>query len=328
MKRLGPELKMPNLKASNLKAPPFLADVYYDIRDRRLLPLVALVVVAIAAVPFLLGGSDEPLPPEMAAEEAAEATRLEIVDGSELNVVEAKPGLRDYRRRLRGRTPTDPFMQRYTGVPREVQLRSSEGAATAPASGSVTEVDESVTEVDETVTPPSEESSPPSSAPPAGKAPGGTPTGSGRPNEPDDLDGKRLFGYRPDIRFGVAGSKDLKLHDDLPLGSLLPKQNAVVLFVGATQSGKRVLFSVAPEVVVRGEGGCVGGAENCRFLSMRAGDAVDLLLGTSGRAYRLNVVSIDFVELEVPPRSHRASGSGTGNARHGLVPGLPQNFSN
>ncbi len=46
----GPELKMPEPKA-----PAFLADLYYDLRDRRLLPLLALVVVAIAATPFLLG---------------------------------------------------------------------------------------------------------------------------------------------------------------------------------------------------------------------------------------------------------------------------------
>ena len=42
-----------------LKVPPFLIDLYYDLRDRRLLPLVALVVVAIVAVPFLLGGGSE-----------------------------------------------------------------------------------------------------------------------------------------------------------------------------------------------------------------------------------------------------------------------------
>ena len=53
MKRLkaGPELKMPDLKV-----PDFLVDLYWDLRDRRLLPLVGLAIVAIVAVPFLLGG--------------------------------------------------------------------------------------------------------------------------------------------------------------------------------------------------------------------------------------------------------------------------------
>jgi len=61
MKRLK---KGPELKLSELKVPPFLTDLYYDLRDRRLLPLVALVVVAIFAVPFLLGGeSTKPATP-------------------------------------------------------------------------------------------------------------------------------------------------------------------------------------------------------------------------------------------------------------------------
>ncbi len=57
MKRVGPELKMPDLK--NAKVPPFLSDLYYDLHDRRLLPLVGLVLVAIVAVPFLLGGGSD-----------------------------------------------------------------------------------------------------------------------------------------------------------------------------------------------------------------------------------------------------------------------------
>ena len=54
MKRIGPELKMPKLKGSDAKVPPVLADLYYDLRDRRLLPLIALILVAIVAAPFLL----------------------------------------------------------------------------------------------------------------------------------------------------------------------------------------------------------------------------------------------------------------------------------
>jgi hypothetical protein len=319
MKRLkGPELKMPEVGV-----PSFLADVYYDLRDRRLLPLVALVAVAIAAVPFLLGGSDEPLPAQT-PEEAAEAARLQIEDDSSLTVVEAKPGLRDYRKRLRGRTPTDPFIQRYTGIPERAQLTSEAVISTTDVSGG--SVDVSAGESGDPV------SSPPSSAPApgSGHGQGGTGTKPGKTggDQPDSLDGKRLFGFRPDVLFGVAGSGQLTLHDDLPLGSLLPEQNAVVLFVGVTQNGERALFSVGPEIIVRGDGGCVGGDENCRFLSMREGDAVDLLTSLTGPSYRLKVESIDFVELDLPPKSERASGSRAEGPRQGLAPGLPQNFSN
>jgi hypothetical protein len=310
MKRLkGPDLKMPEVKV-----PPLLADVYYDLRDRRLLPLAALVVVAIAAVPFLLGDSEE-VPPPGAAAVSPEAEQ-EGLEGASLTVVEAKPGLRDYRKRLRRRTPTDPFKQRYTGLPKGAQLTSETSSVTdTGASGGSDDV--SVT-IDETTTSPGtgHGTTPPS----GGQAGGGS--------QPDDLDGKQLFGFRPDVRFGVAGSGKLSLHEDLPLGSLLPKQNAVVLFVGVTQNGKRALFNVVPGVVVRGDGGCVGGEATCYFLSMREGEAVDLLTGTPGRSFRLKVESIDFVELDLPPKSERASDSAASDPGHGMTPGLPQNFSN
>ena len=71
----GPELKLPSFRRSKgeattasggglgAKAPDFIADLYYDLRERRLLPLIALVVVAIAAVPLLLGNSEEVVVP-------------------------------------------------------------------------------------------------------------------------------------------------------------------------------------------------------------------------------------------------------------------------
>jgi hypothetical protein len=318
MKRLkGPELRMPEVKV-----PPFLADLYYDMRDRRLLPLVALVVVAIAAVPFLLGESEEPLPPDTAAVSPTEEAELGQPDGSTLTVVEAKPGLRDYRKRLRGRTPTDPFEQRYTGLPEAARLTTSETSSVTDVGGGGESGEGSVT-VDDTST-----STPPGGSGPGATAPPDDGAGSGKGDQPDSLEGQQLFGFRPDVRFGVAGSGKLSLHDDLRLGSLLPERNAVILFVGVTQNGERALFNVAPGVVVRGDGGCVGGAENCRFLSMRAGDAVDLLTGSPGRSFRLKIVNIDFVELDLPPRSKRASGSSATESRRGLAPGLPQNFSN
>ncbi|HEX8690792.1 MAG TPA: hypothetical protein VF729_11170, partial [Solirubrobacterales bacterium] len=296
MKRLkGPELKMPDLKA-----PRFLADVYYDLRDRRLLPVVALVLVATAAVPFLLGDSEE-APPPMAVEEAAEAARLEIEDEPGLTVVEAKPGLRDYRKRLRKRTPTDPFKQRYTGLPNDIQLESSEvgtvsetDVSSSSGETSVTEVDGSVTEV-ETV-------------PPSGPSSGAGGGGSGAKGAgSDDL---RLFGFRPDVRFGVAGSQDLELHEDLPLGSLLPKKKPLLVFIGVSENGERTAFDVSPEVtLVRGNGACIGGMQSCRLLFLREGEAVDLLTEEAGRTFRLKVESIDFVEVDVPKQ---ASASGTG----------------
>lgn len=297
----GPQLKKPNLKLSELKAPPFLGDVFFDLRERRLLPLVALVVVAIAAVPFLLGSdAEEPVPPVDPATLAEE----EATGGSSLHVVEAQPGLRDYRKRLRGK-PTDPFKQRYTSLPPGAQLTTTD-ATSGGGGGELSVSEDTVVTVDEPV-------GSPGPTGPRGTS-GGSGGGSGRSGKtanPDGLKPGRLYGHRPNVRFGQAGSGNLNLYKELPLGSFLPKNNPVVLFVGVTQNGKRALFSVTPEVsLVRGNGDCVGGVRNCQILSMRPGRAVTLLTGAPNRSFRLHVVEINLVEVGIPKKQpEKADGS-------------------
>jgi hypothetical protein len=307
----GPELKLPKLKmpsrkgsgskGPDLKPPAFLADIYYDLRDRRLLPVIALVLVAIAAVPFLLGGDSE----ELALPAEGAVTESDTAKVSSLTVVEATPGLRDYRKRLRGRSASDPFVQQYT---------ESESAGSAPeagssavsssgeaSSGSVSiEVDESESgEVVETAPSPGSDG-----GSPGGGSPGGT--------DPDD--GRRFYGYRPNIRFGAAGSGELTVHEHLPLGKLLPQKSPILVFIGASENGNQVAFNLTREVVsVRGPGRCVGGKEDCNLLILRAGQAVDLVT-EAGQTFRLHVIQIDFVEVDRP----KPAGSSSAKRRSAL----------
>jgi hypothetical protein len=308
MKRLkkGPELKMPELKV-----PDFVADLFYDLHDRRLLAPIALAIVAIVAVPFLLGGGSEPPRPEPAGV-ATLSTASQAGDPASLTVVEAKPGLRDYRKRLAAREPTDPFKQRYTAPSVEgAELGSSTENSSSSVSSTVTTGSGSSTIG--TVTVPDEPSSSPSS--PATSPP----SGGGQTELPN---GSHLFGFRPDVRFGVAGSDELTLYEELQLGRFLPQKNPALVFIGATQNGKRALFDVSAEIAsVQGDGSCVGGTSSCRILSMEEGQAVTLLPGSGGQPFRLAVVSIRFVELDVPKKASSSS------ARPGAA-GLAQNFSN
>lgn len=306
------KLSRPNLKAPDLKAPPFLVDLYYDLRERRLLPLVALVVVAILAVPFLLGGdSAEESPPSPGASGVASPSEAETAS---LTVVEAKPGLREYKKRLRGRTPTDPFEQRYTGVPEGAELSVETTTATSSAGGGSSENASTETGVTGGST---------GAAPPSSGGSGDGSAGSGGSADGDDspLDGRRLFGFRPDIRFGVAGSDDLVLHEELPLGSFLPRSNPVLVFIGVTQNGNRALFDVSREVSwVQGDGDCVGGKAACQVISLKKGQAANLQTATG--TFRLVIVDIDFVEVDVP---HKASSSSA--KIEPRAAGLSQSFS-
>jgi hypothetical protein len=293
----GPDLKMPDLKV-----PQFAADVYYDLRDRRLLPLVALVVVAIAAVPFILGEDASEVQPSTI--EAPGGPAIATTE-ARLTVVQDTPALRDPRKRLRGRTRTDPFKQRYTGLPQGAQLKSVEVTSSSGSADS-SEV-ESVTggAAGETLPVPSS---------------GGS-VGAG--DDDEELENGRLYGYRPDVRFGLAGSDQLKLYRELPLGSLLPRENPILLFVGVTQNGKRALFSVVPEVTqVSGDGDCVGGDSACAILSMQVGQAVTLRTEQPGRTFRLSLERIEFVQLPMPQETEQASSSAAGRSGEGWADGF------
>ncbi len=305
----GPEFKLPSLRRGGKgdvdgggggpKAPDFIADLYYDLRERRLLPLIALVAVAIVAVPFLLGDSEEVNAPETNSAATAGASNA---GGSTLAVVAANPGLRDPKKRLKGQTATDPFHQKFTGAgsSSESEDEGSEGSSSEASSLSSTPSESSEpvrveveSENGETVT---------VERPGAGGAPG-----SSGPVSPDET--TRYFGFRPNVRFGHAGSEDLKNYPELAVGTRLPQKQPVALFLGVSDDGKRATFALTPEVIlVQGEGQCIGGAQSCTLLTLTAGDAVNLVTGSPERTFRLNVTNIQWVEVD-PPKPQKASSS-------------------
>jgi hypothetical protein len=285
MKKLkGPELKMPELKV-----PDFLADLYYDLRDRRLLPLVALVVVAIAAVPFLLGGDAEQ-PTLPAAGTAALGSSPEKT--SKLTVVEATPGLRDYRKRLRGRVATDPFVQRYT-QPAGGSAGNSpgEGSSSAPGEESVT-TEGTAVEVEETGGGSSNGGS--------SNGPGGSPPGSGQTEVP-------LYEFVLDVQIshseatadGGRQMGDPEVRHHVRSRTQLPgKKTPVVTSMSINLHTGKVAWLVSDDVQsLEGEFDCVARTPNgtCELLEIEPGFPLELAYGPDKVLYRIKVTNIDAV---------------------------------
>jgi hypothetical protein len=96
----------PTLGGPQLHMPKFASDLYADLRDRHLLPIVALLIVAMCAAPILLPGKSDH--EEKPAITPATAAGAEAADAG-FTVVPAEPGLRDYKRRLAHRKALNPF---------------------------------------------------------------------------------------------------------------------------------------------------------------------------------------------------------------------------
>lgn len=295
-------MKAPQLKMPEAKAPAFLADLYYDLRDRRLLPLVALIVVAIAAVPFLLGGDSEEF------EAPAEGGVIAGLDSAKeraatLSVVEATPGLRDYRKRLSERTPTDPFERHFSsGSLKGAQLNEGKGGGEAKGeTSSKSSTDGSGSGSGEGSgggsgggAPTDGGASPGTTPPPADSPPKGSGGGEGE---------LTFYAFAVNVRIvksvGGQRSEPIVRERVLPQTGLPGEKEPVVTYMGVGREGKKstgkALMLVAENVVsVEGDANCVSGDEICQLLEVEPGFPVVLTLD-SGARYSVNVLKLGLI---------------------------------
>jgi hypothetical protein len=295
VKRLksGPELKMPEWKV-----PPLLVDLYWDLRDRHLLPLVGLVVVAIVAAPFLLGGgSDESAPP-------ASAAVISATGGSPatLTVVEAKPGLREYSKRLDHRKPTDPFEQRYTSPPPS-QSGPELGAETTGTSSSSSTPSSSGGSSETPSTSPST----------SGSSPTPTPAESPSSEGGAEAGNLTLFAFAIDVKIvriegGDGGSQPKSeastRHRVMPTTPLPGEKASVVTYMGVGQGAKNALLMVSGNVdSIFGDAKCLSGTDVCQLLEVEPGMPETFVYGDNQVRYKVNVLKIEAV-----PTGHSETG--------------------
>ena len=293
MKRLGPELKMP--KRGEIKIPPFAADLYADLRDRRLLPLVALILVAIVATPILLAGNPEepeavPLQAPMAGGSAPAAQSL--------TVVKAEPGLRNYKKRLAHRSPTNPFQQRFNGPQglKAAQLNPLPSGTSAPTSESDS------TESGATF-------APGTTVPTPGASRGGSSAGNGssggQSSDHEVPPGRTLYTLEVTVQItrietkpdGTDHKKGPTLYKDVLAPTPLPgEKTPVITYLGMGSKHREPLFLVSSEVTaIFGEAKCISGTATCQLMTLEEGFPVTFVYGDSGVRYKINLIKADPV---------------------------------
>lgn len=276
-----------------LEMPKFLRDIYGDLRDRHLLvPFVGLIV-AIAAVPFLLGGDPAPVP-------SAPATADVPPGAAELQpaVLAEQTGIRNYRKRLEALQKKNPFKQQFLIEAEDTSVSVGTGAEVADPSISLAGEDPGTSEP---VTSPSgaETSTSPS--------PGGDPSVSvdGDPDSPPASDEdttevrevETVISYRVGVEVGRAGK--LQSLDAVDKFQPLPsKQDPVVIYVGVSEDAKRAAFLVSRDVIeTKGEGICTRSQSgSCALLTMRVGEEREFFHGPDAGRFRLKLRSISAVE--------------------------------
>ncbi len=307
MKVQLPKLDLSRLKkesretgGSGLRPPKFARDLYGDLRDRRLLPLVALLLVAIVATPLLLSSSGEeesvPVAPPIGGAEAPAAA-------ASFQVVPAEPGLRDPRQRLGYRQARDPFKRPATPTP-EVDLEagateSESVEIPAESSGSTFSEPES----------PSPESSAPVS-------PGSTATKT----EKEIVVEHNVVDYTVDLNAGFADQKEAELgvYKEQATYTQLPNaKKPVVVFMGVTPDHQHALFLMTNEVLAYyGPATCALEQESCQLLELKTGQTETFAYGLEERPYKLTLKKINrVVDAESGSKSKTSTQESKGAAQ-------------
>lgn len=265
----------------------FALDLWEDLREKRLWPVAAVLVIALVAVPVLLlkpasnqPGTSADAPPTAGAPTPTKDTVVAAVDrkgeGSDLEVFSSK----------------DPFHRR-------VKEKAGAGTATlvvpeAPKSRA-----------------PAAPSAPADSGSKGSAGPGGTGSGSSpapttTPHAPTAKPKTKTtrYTYVVDVTFGRNGH--LHRYRGLRRLSMLPNEASPLLIsLGVDAKADNAVFIVDASVKAHGEGRCPPSGPDCVVLSLGAGSE-EYFTQADGDSYMLRVDAIRKVTLAKAARASRA----------------------
>jgi hypothetical protein len=253
----------------------FLSSVKADLLDRRLLPIVALVVLAlVAAIAYtVLGGGSSAATPTAAVSGGSSTASPGLAASqstSEKAVAETTGGVSQQRHGY-ARNP-------FTPLP-EPKAKTQVAASSSSSSSSTT----------------SSSTSAGSGSQSSGGSSSTTPSQPSTPTKPKTV-------YHVSVQFGVIptgvtpAQAQLQTLDDVKLLTPLPSaQQPLIVFRGVTVGGKSATFTIAGEEILHGEGKCLPSASQCEAIDLKAGQTEQLeYISVTGEALvdELRVVSI------------------------------------
>ena len=280
-----------------VNAPPFLNNLYRDMRDRRLLFPALALLVALIAVPVLLKSSASTAPPPAAAVVSTDAGDQSAAEPA---VLAEQAGITNYRRRLEWPQSKDPFRSRVpapsTASTQAASSTAGTAASTSLGTGSTTVTSTTSSSVSGSTG--STTTTTTSSSSPSSGGTNSTATSSHKTPKPG------WFAFRVSVAVGPAG--DLTERNSVQRLVFLPGDNRpVVAFIGVSEDGKRAIFMVSDHVSsVRGDGRCIPRRGLCNYLELKPGDKASLRYEPEGdRTYNLKLRKIELVSVGKPHAS-------------------------
>jgi hypothetical protein len=293
----------------------FLLDLWHDLREKRLWPVAALLLVAIAAVPFTLRTKEQPAPPATTPPTAATPANDKLptitLDDASLKT---PSNLTAFSQKNPFKPLKDlPKVKKDSGEKKTIDLSqspdsgSSSGGSSSPDSGAKS-----------------------GGSSGGGAKSGGSSGGSGSGSGAGSYVGTKTtyYTYRPDIKFGLAG--EAKTMKQVEAFTLLGENTApAAMFMGITDDHKWAVFAVDTTAYeAEGEHKCKPSPEQCEFVYLSADeDSNETTLTSldSTKSYDLELTAIkriilDKNKVESVPTEQDNSGSDSGKKRNTVEP--------
>jgi hypothetical protein len=295
--------------------PSVFQDVYRDLRDRRLLIVVAGLIVAIVAIPFALAKKPEtnvPVPTPNGSTAGGNMTVPAVT-------LADQPGITNYRKRLARFETQNPFKAQFV-----VKSTSASGAGSGSSSSPFSSSSSSPSSAPPVTgggTPPpaSTASTPPTTttgeAPPpssgngsGGGGNGGGGNGSGGPTKPTIKTVTQLFTRRVDLTISKDGGKQRNLNGVEPMTIIPNEDNPALAFLGTDEKGKNAAFVLSSRsLATGGNASCVPSPDNCIYVTMQEGDTLTVDYTPEGATtpvtYQLTLNKIRDVDVSEPKKA-------------------------
>jgi hypothetical protein len=254
------------------KIQKFFGDVVYDLRNKGLLPVVGLLLVAMVAVPVLIsrGGGSSAAPSLQAASETSSPSPQ-----AEQAVVSYHPaGLRNYKQRLNDQAAKDPFRHDFASSAAQAsKVTSTANVPTSTGTGTSSGSTSDATTIST------------------------SPTGTGSTGSGSTKKKKSSVTYQVNVLAGDVNTT-LTPFNDVEAMTPLPSQTTpVVLYYGLTSDNKQAQFLVSNKVTgISGPGTCIPSPDDCALLTVGAGQSEDLAYAGDGKTYRIVVAAIKTIK--------------------------------
>jgi len=263
----------------------FLQNIWSDLVEKRLLPVIAILLIAAIAIPFVITGKKDSSTEFAGPVNPPGQTDPNGQGASSPAVTLFVPTERHGAGRKR-----DPFSQPHFAAAKSNAPSSTQQPAT-----------------------------------PSGNPGGGNGGGNGGggstpyipstppyvpPTTPKNPAPANPSDYRVTLRVGQAG--DLQVHKDVERLTPLPSTiDPFMVFMGVTDNGKTAVFLLSSDAKATGDGTCKPSASNCQTVEMKAQDVEFFDVDTSADGSNPVQYELDLTRIIKTASSGSISGSGT-----------------